>query len=313
MSALIVDWGARTDTIAHFSISASDDLQTWRTIVPSAAVIRLTQDGNALEKHEIPLDHAVHAYLTVTHLESDTALPSLVVRVRTQSRPTLQKPVEQWMDATADGPDAADATSTGMSAVYRYHLPAPLPVGSIELKLADDNSVARATVSHRVTATPPNAWLRGPEFVAFRLRDGDATLTNDPIRVPTLRRSNDWRVAFASPVAHAPLLSLAYTPDRFVFLAQGTGPFRLVAGSANTRRADAPVDVALSRLRASGGPAWAPPLASLGRRVDVRGVAALSVAKPAAPSPWKTWLLWGVLVAAAGIVASLALSLLRKS
>ena len=313
ISALIVDWDTRTDTIAHFSISASDDLQTWRTLVASAAVIRLTQDGNALEKHEIPLDHAVHPYLTVTHIESDIALPALIVRVRTQAQPTLQKPVEQWMDATADGSDTADATSTGMSAVYRYHVPAPLPVGSIQLTLADDNSVARGTVSHRVTATPPNAWLRGPDVVAFRLRDGDTILHNDSIRLPTPQRSNDWRVAFASPIAHAPALSLAYTPDRFVFLAQGTGPYRLVAGSANTRRADAPVDVALSRLRASGGSAWAPPLASLGGRVDVRGTAALSVAKPATPSPWKTWLLWGVLVAAAGIVASLALSLLRKN
>jgi Protein of unknown function (DUF3999) len=313
IASLLVYWDSHTDAIAHFSVSASDDLQTWHVLVPNGAVMRLTQDGNVLEKHEIPLDHRMHAYLSVTHIEADTALPALTVQVQTQLPAAAQKPIQQWIEATSDGPDAVDATAIGASSVYRYHLSAPLPVGVIDLTLADDNSIARATLSTRLQAIPPAPWLRGADVVAFRLRDGEATLSNDPIRVSTLPRTNEWRVAFASPVAHAPALKVAYTPDRFVFLAQGAPPYRLVAGSANARRVDAPMDVALNRLRASGGTTWAPPLASLGSRVDLQGASALAVTpKVAASAPWKTWLLWSVLVAAAGVVALLALSLLRK-
>ena len=127
------------------------------------------------------------------------------------------------------------------------------------------------------------------------------------------QRSRDWRVDLAAPITHAPTLELAYTPDRFVFLAQGAGPFRLVAGSATTHHNDAPVDVALRQLRSSAGNEWMPPLAGLGARTELRGAQALTATPAARPDTWKTWLLWGVLVAAAAVVGGLALSLLRKS
>ncbi|MFZ2235310.1 MAG: DUF3999 family protein, partial [Dokdonella sp.] len=53
-----------------------------------------------------------------------------------------------------------------------------------------------------------------------------------------------------------------------------------------------------------------PPLASSGDRADISGDAAY--AKPAPPLPWKSWLLWAVLLLGAIIVSSFALSLLRQ-
>ena len=59
-------------------------------------------------------------------------------------------------------------------------------------------------------------------------------------------------------------------------------------------------------------PDWKPPLVTLGARSEAGGESALVPAKPVVVPPWRTWLLWGVLVAAAAIVGGLALSLLRK-
>jgi Protein of unknown function (DUF3999) len=181
------------------------------------------------------------------------------------------------------------------------------------VQLADDNSVARIQISNQSMFAPKDLWTTGAgSFVAFRLRDGDTLLVNDPMQSFASQRSRNWRVDLAAPISHAPTLTLAYIPDRFVFLAQGAGPYRLIAGSATTRHSDAPVDVALNQLRASAGADWKPPLAALGARSDLQGEKALAAAVAVTPQPWKTWLLWGVLVAAAGIVAALALSLLRE-
>ena len=307
---LLIDWNRQTNATPRFSVGVSDDLQSWRTLVPNAAVVRLTQDGNSLERHEIPLDSATHTYLMLTRLDGGSALPDLVVNIVTPM--SAQQPVQRWLTATADGVDET-APKNSNRAIFRYHLDAPMAINAINVQLVDDNSVARTQVSNLSMFGPRNLWATGIRpFVAFRLHDGDTLLVNDPVQSFASQRSREWRVDLAAPISHSPTLTLAYIPDRFVFLAQGAGPYRLIAGSATTRHNDAPVDVALSQLRSSAGADWKPPLAALGARSDLQGEKALAAEPPPTPQPWKTWLLWGVLVAAAAIVATLALSLLRE-
>jgi hypothetical protein len=124
-------------------------------------------------------------------------------------------------------------------------------------------------------------------------------------------RMQDWRIEFATPLAHAPALSVAYLPQRFVFLSQGAGPYRLLAGSARARRGDYPIDGALAQLRAKSGAGWQPPLAALGARATLQGEHALVAQPVVVQRDWKTWLLWAVLAGAAALIGGLALSLLR--
>jgi hypothetical protein len=305
--SLHIDWNSATDATAHFGISASEDLQNWRSIVNNAAATRLTQGGNTLERHEIPLDRAPHTYLMLTRFDNGPALPDLQVSVTTPADP--QQPEQRWIAATSDGLAPAD---TSGATTFLYHLPAPLAASGVNVQLADDNAVARAQVSYTPMLGPQSRYVAA-SFVAFRLRDGDTLLSNDPLRNISVQRAREWSVMFTTPVTHAPALTIAYTPDRIVFLAQGGQPYRLLAGSAKAHHADAPIDVALAQWRASNGPDWNPPLVALGVRSEAGGESALIAPKPAVVPPWRTWLLWGVLVAAAAIVGGLALSLLRKT
>jgi Protein of unknown function (DUF3999) len=189
-----------------------------------------------------------------------------------------------------------------------------LAIDSLRLELADDNSLARVHVLSRThdNAADRSTWIRRADFVAFRLHQGDAVIGNDEIGTVAAPAAHDWRVEFATPLEHAPVLSVAYLPDRFVFLAQGDGPYRLVAGSARVRRGDYPIDAALASLRVSAGNDWQPPLAALGARATLQGDSALVAPPPAEPQrDWKSWLLWAVLIGAAALVGGLALSLLR--
>jgi len=83
----------------------------------------------------------------------------------------------------------------------------------------------------------------------------------------------------------------------------------LLAGSAQARRADYPVEIALAQLHGKLGADWQPPLAGIGARAMLRGEGAFVPAP--AQRDWKTWLLWGVLIAAAALIGGLALSLMR--
>ena len=194
-------------------------------------------------------------------------------------------------------------------------LPAVLPVAAAKVELADDNSIAHVDIysRQRNAGVQPGQWTPRVGGIAFRLHQANAIIGNDEIPISPPDRARDWELNVAMPFDHVPTLQLAYTPDRFVFLAQGGGPYRLVAGSARAQHADYPVAAALSQLRARFGANWQPPLAALGARALLQGGQAFEPTAPAStPRDWKTWLLWLVLVAAAALIGGLALSLLRK-
>jgi hypothetical protein len=319
-AAVRVDWAeGGPDVSAQFAIDGSDDLQSWRVLAPRATVLRLTQNGNRLDRHDIALHDASAAYLRLRRLDDGADLQGLSARLRTVTS-SLSGPARQWLDATPTGPDKrrfdpsfgrADGTQV---VAWRYQLPAPLAIDSIRLELADDNSLARVVVlsRRRPGDDDPSAWMQRAALVAFRLRQDDGVIGNDEFPAAYAARARDWRIEASTPLEHAPKLMLGFQPDRFVFLAQGAGPYRLVAGSAVARRGDYPVDAALASLRASHDRDWQPPLAALGARAALKGDSALVAPVVEKPFDWKTWLLWGVLVGAAALIGGLALSLLRK-
>jgi hypothetical protein len=320
LAALRFTWqDGHGDIAAQFAIDASDDLQQWRTLASRATVLRLTQSGNVLERHEIALNGARAAYLRVRRLDDGAELPGLAVQARTIASSTAAQPARQWLRAVADGSDTKRLDVSlppgdGQRPIaWRYHLPAPLAIEAIRLELADDNSLARVQVlSREHPGEGGAAWARRESFVAFRLRQGDDVTSNDEAFALPAPRAQDWRVEAATPLDHAPVLSVAFTPDRFVFLAEGAGPYRLVAGSAMTRRGDYPIDAAIASLRASQGRDWQPPLATLGVRATLQGDSALTAPVAEKKFDWKTWLLWAVLVGAAALIGGLALSLLKS-
>jgi hypothetical protein len=87
-------------------------------------------------------------------------------------------------------------------------------------------------------------------------------------------------------------------------------PYRLVAGSARATRGDAPVARSLEANRGARGASWQPAAATLGGVQPLAGERALQPALE--PRDWRSWLLWGLLVAGALLVAGFAASLLRK-
>ena len=307
-----LDWDHAADVNARFDVGGSDDLQQWRLLAANAVVMSVRQGGSELARHRIVLNGARAKYLRLRRLDAGNAIAELHVRAHVLVRSTLIQPTRVWVDAQPLPAPAGETQAPGTSS-FRYQLPAPLAVEALKLELASDNSLARVQVRGRAHAgEDANALQTRADFTAFRLRQDGAVLANDEIEIAPTPRTQDWIVESATPLDHAPTLRVAFRPDRFVFLAQGNGPYRLVAGSARAHRGDYPVDAALAQLRAKFGNDWQPPLAALGTRATLLGVAAYTPAPASTHRDWKTWLLWTVLVGGAALIGALAVSLLRK-
>jgi hypothetical protein len=308
IDSIVLTWtDPASGVVARFGIEAGDDLQSWRK-VGTATVLALEQEGAHLERHDIALGGLRAKYLRLHRLDDGADLTGLAAQARAIEVGRAAPP-RAWLTAQSV-PAKAEGSATNIVR-FDYALKAPVPADTARIELANDNALAPVTLLAHSPESAPDAWTRLATITAFRLRQGDDTIRNGDIALDGTARLRDFRIESKTPIATPPQLSVSFRPDSFVFLAQGDGPYSLAVGSANARRADYPVDAALASLRASLGKDWQPPIASLGPARIAGGESALRAAPR--PTPWRQWLLWGVLVGGALLVAAFALSLLRGS
>lgn len=309
IDSLVLAWSApATGVVARFSVEASGDLQTWQP-AGSGTVLVLEQDGVRLERHEIALGGVRAKYLRLHRLDDGAALGGLGAQARSVERGRMA-PMRGWLDATLAAAPAKIEAPAGM-ARFDYTLASALPIDVARIELVNDNALAPLALSARMPGRSGDTWSELGRINAFRLRSGDETIRNSDVTLTGAARLREFRIESRVPLVTAPRLALGYHPASFVFLAEGDGPYTLAVGSTRARRADYPVDAALAGLRAKSGKDWQPALAHLGAAKESGGTAVL---KPVpAPTPWRRWLLWGVLIGAAAVVGGFALSLLRDA
>ena len=304
LDRLLFDWPASaSDLRLRIAVDASDDLEQWRNQVPAATVLQLRRDGTELVRRVIDLNPPASLPYWRLRFLAGVAPAGLEVRAERIAASTQPRPQRQWIDLEGHA-----GISPPDRSVHEYSTVAPLAVQTLDIDLADDNSVAALQVFSRADDSQP--WRPRGGITAFRLLDGAGALVNDPLQLSTEERASEWRIEARPALATAPRLRVGYRPDRLVFLAQGEGPYQLAVGSATQRRSEAPVGAALNEIRQRNGADWQPPLATSAERIKVSGDAAY--ATPAPPLPWKSWLLWAVLLIGAIVVSSFALSLLRQ-
>ena len=299
-------WPDIGDVHARFAMEGSDDLEHWQTLVDGAAVVSLRRGGSVLQRRDIALPPTSLRYLRLRQLDGDP-VPGLQVTAR-RTRGGAQPP--QWRRVRAEFVDTAP-DAFGKGHLYRYRLPAKLPVGRVGVILGADNATAEVILdAQNGSAGGEDAWTPIGRTLLFRLQQNGLRIDNEDYALTAPIAAREWRLRSPIALTPAPTMDVAYLPDRFVFLAQGSGPYTLAAGSRDARRDPLPVEQALAPLRSRLGAEWSPPVAMLGARSEAAGTQAY--AEKATPPDWRRWLLWGFLVLGAAIVGGFALSLLRQ-
>lgn len=303
--ALRVQW---TTAQAPFDlavrVSASDDLKDWRPVADEAHLVELSNAGRRVLRDRIEFAPVKARYLRVTPLEP-RARPLQVSAVTAELEPAATTPDWQWQ--TLQGQRVEDADRT---VHFEFELDGRFPVARADVSLPGSSS-GQWRLQARDETTAPWRDVATP-WMAYRLEQGGQNEASPPQPLSGIHRDRRWRLTplGGAGTADVPQLRLGYRPEALVFLAQGAAPFALVAGSARAHRAEAPLAEMIGAMRTKRGAQWQPATASLGESAVLGGNEALTPAPT--PRDWKTWLLWGLLVAGAVLVAGFAISLLRR-
>jgi len=297
VAALWLEWTRDGGDIdRRYRIEGSDDLRDWRLLQSQAPLLDLARGGERLLQRRVPVD-AQAKYLRMTP-EGGTGTPRLV-GIEAELRQAAPVPELHWQSLAGRAAEERGVVH------YEYELDGRFPIESADVQLAG-NSTGEWTLYSRDDPALP--WIRraGP-WVSYRI---GADERSAPQALGDRVRDRHWKLAGSVPVPQAPALRLGWRPEALVFVAQGTPPYRLVAGSARATRGDAPVARSLDAIRVARGASWQPAGATLGDAQPLAGESALQPAKE--PRDWRSWLLWGLLAAGALLVAGFASSLLRQ-
>ena len=272
-------------------VSASNDLDRWETLASGLPLVALDDNGLRIERLQLDIAPTQARYLRLA-IQGEGNWPA--IEALQAERLIATGDGREWQSIELTGTPVADQPGT-----FAYTSPAPAAIERLDVRLDGTNSVSALAVSAREPAS--EWWQPVANFTAFRLGTGKDEVRHIAPDVG-LHREREWQVTSQPALAQAPILVLTYQPDRFVMLAQGEGPYVLVAGSGRAAREDYPVQAALA---ASSTP---PQPATLGARSESGGAQALG---PKRGEDWQRWVLWAVLAIGAGLVLVVSLRVLR--
>ena len=284
------------DFSSQVRVQASDDLQSWRTLVDAATVAHLRQGGQSLLRRQIEFAPTTARYLRLQIVDGARGLPLRSVRL-------LLQPANAAREIHRRSRIAAEFVRRDGNA-FVYRLPARVPVERVNIELGDDNAIAAFSVSAR--EADARDWIYIGQLTAFRLRGAGVQLDNEAMPI-TGTRMLEWRIEPSVELARTPALEFDYRPETWLLLTHGKPPFKVAAGSSTQRRQDFPLDALVGQVRAKYGRDWLPTEASLGAMQTAGGDAALTAFDP---ENKRAWLLWAVLLIAAVAIIAMVVRLL---
>jgi hypothetical protein len=191
---------------------------------------------------------------------------------------------------------------------YTFQLPGRFPTDRVRMQLLPQtNRVVQAALSTREHAS--QLWTRAGAGSVYRLNFGTLTLES-PALALSRESSREWMLQLTPPEGLEnvePVLEFGWTPHRLVFVASGSGPFRLAYGAANV----GPYDGSLSGVLADveNNSTQSATQAKLGPQEGLGGSARLTLSPTA---NWRTWVLWATLLAAVALLAWMAWRLRKR-
>ena len=292
-NALDLDWKSTVDEgfAVTVGVEASEDLARWRTLATGVTLSDLRSSGASLVHRKVVLPEFESRYLRIAWPESLRAvhLTGVMAFFPPRAQPLARKILVVTGSATGDRPDGFEFDTGGMR-----------PVDRVRVVFEEGNAVAEAAVFSRPALE--SEWRKRFTGWFYSLERIGTLVRNEPVRVePTTDRY--WRLELVSGqpwTARPPSLEIGWVPDLLTVVAQGDAPFTVAFGSATVKPADRTTEGVLRDIGSDQGSALissarASVLSTLGGESRLQ--------PPPPPLPWKTWLLWGVLLAGVAILA----------
>lgn len=285
------------DGLHTLSVQTSTDLAHWQPLIKHASVGSLSFLGHQLSRTQVNLPAQAYTYLRLTWTSPLKAASLDTVSVR---KPSGKKTMARQRLTLSPH----EAKKNAQEAYFHYTAAGHRPTDRIRIDLPTAGSLAQIILSSR-----PNQdaeWRRRYSGLAYHLEQASAELTSDPVKL-TATADPHWRLTIQSDpslLTDTPRLILSWRPHQLVFAANDGGPFRLAYGKANGQAVNSRLDALLTELKRTNGVADLP-LARAGQPYELGGAERLG----GVGDQWKRYLLWGVMVAAVGLIGGLAFRL----
>ena len=339
VSSLILAWpNDAADFAGRVKVEASDSLSDWRVVAGAAPIANLHSTADRLVEQRIefsatkakfwrlswvgqaapfvltsigggPAERSVevlHASLTVAAKptkggpsQSEASQSGASHSGASQSVPSQSEPPNAGSSVEAQ-PLSKAGSSKATPGEFEYDTGATVPIDRLNLELPDINSVVYVELLSR--ARPQDAWNSVGRRGFYRLKSAGEELRNGPVPV-NLTTDRYWLVRTdprqGGLGSAAPKLSVEWVPHQVVFVARGAGPFQVAYGSFAAESAAVSLSMLPKNLTIAPASLSDP---------EASGDQSLLQA-PADPFPWKTPLLWVMLIAGAGFLGWMALKL----
>lgn len=336
---LQLDVAKGTNGIYPFVLEASDDLQQWRTLETEAQLVTLQHQGLRLEHSSFELDRARGAYLRLRPVPGSEPVPITGAHVTSLTH-RIDLPDWQWSESLSP--------VECKPAYCDYVLPRHLPLQRVEFTLAQSNTLANVQLLAEPEDEPavPTSRVRhhhpvrehlkvlrhkeapaaspAPQEAYWPLASGTVyalNLKGREVRETTMSLPGGmYRKLRVQPTggmaqlgAVPPKLRVAGRAASLVFLARGSGPYRLawqqtspsvslpLAQLMPGRRDDDPLPDSMAVVTPPAVPVTPAPV-----------VAAPVSAETPAPSSHKLWL-WAALFGALALMGFMAWTLLKPA
>jgi hypothetical protein len=300
LHGLRLQWAAGGAQFARpVTVYTSADLLDWQYLV-QGTLAALEHGGHRLRQDTLVFHGSTARFLRIDWGESTApvALDAVFGR-REGTQPGIARNYVSVRGYRADTPAPG----------WQFDSGGPLPVDRLRVQLPGDDDLVELRVLSMPAADA--TWIERGRALAYRLDAGGTVLESAEIVLP-LTRDRMWRIEPVNGDTRAlgdtPEILLGWSPESVLFVARGSGPYTLAAGSATGVASTQPVASLLSTLGDAGQEAFVSE-AWLGAGHVLGGDQALVAPRP--PVPWQRYLMWALLVAGVLVMLRMALSLLR--
>jgi hypothetical protein len=245
-------------------IESSDDLQHWTTVLNPLSIMYLPADGSDLQSNVLQIaSGSIQKYLRlailsnvkdfskeITAVTGDYELSSYDKVPMIWSRVESLQPLDDEGAWTASLPDLRPIsklrfTPTDNIALYQgsiYIKRYINPTAPTTEKQNKNNArkkigklISKATHSPlKRSASNVNQWVYLSDFTQYELKASNDIIKSSDIQIRTTQ-SKDWKFVFSEPdnplQSQLPVIHMGWKPPQVTYIAQGNGPFYLLAGN----------------------------------------------------------------------------------
>jgi hypothetical protein len=283
----------------HLRVDSSDDLASWRSMMPDATLVNLEYAGRRLTRNRVEIPPTKAKYLRLSWTVGQPVIEFTSISGEFAER-VVEAP-RQWREAP--GTPVADRAGE-----FEYDLGGAFPVDRIDINLAEPNSIAPAEILARAATTEP--WQPVASTVFYRLREPGGDVTSAPVTLAGGERRY-WLLRFdpRSGVSArvAPQLRAGWQPAELVFAARGSPPFTLAYGNRVASPGTLPIATLVPGYESGKGLPANVGVARVGQTIALGGPARLRE-----PPDVKRWMLWASLALGAVVLGWMAWRLSRE-